>query len=280
MKTISPALQAHLDGELTTLADIVKITRADGIVKAFTTHDANIEVDGIIYKADGAFSSAAMKSGTDGGGESVLAVEGILDSAEIGEDDIKAGLYDGARVEFAVVNWADPSQGKIVMRRGWLGEVTLAGGKYIAELRGMRDLLQRRIGGAYTPECRYDLGGAGCGVDIESLKVSGSVTGTIDNSAFVDYMRGETDGYFNYGKIVWTSGANAGAAMEIKRWDALNQTFYLWLPMSKAIAVGNSYEALPGCDKRFSTCKGKYSNGVNFGGFPHLPGVDRILQYP
>jgi hypothetical protein len=60
MKTIASSLQSHLDGELTTLAEIVKITQTDGVVKAFTTHDADLVVDGVTYKADGSISAGAL----------------------------------------------------------------------------------------------------------------------------------------------------------------------------------------------------------------------------
>ena len=34
------------------------------------------------------------------------------------------------------------------------------------------------------------------------------------------------------------------------------------------------------CDKRFETCRGVFGNGVNFRGFPHMPGQDFILSGP
>ena len=39
MKTLSPALQAHLDSGATTLAWCWRIERADGVVFGFTDHD-------------------------------------------------------------------------------------------------------------------------------------------------------------------------------------------------------------------------------------------------
>lgn len=32
-----------------------------------------------------------------------------------------------------------------------------------------------------------------------------------------------------------------------------------------------------GCDKSFATCRSKFGNGINFRGFPHLPGNDFIV---
>jgi uncharacterized phage protein (TIGR02218 family) len=279
MKPISTALQAHLNGELTTLAYLVKITRPDGLIKGFTTFDQNLAIGGVTYKACGALTPSALES-TSGLATDNLEVTGILDSDDIAAIDIEAGLYDHARIDVYACNWTDLTQGTVQLRRGWLGEVALSGGHYVAELRGLHDLLQRVVGDYYTPECRYDLGDNRCTIDLAPLTVTGAVTGVTDNATFADTARTESDGTFNYGKLTWTSGANAGLGMEVKNWDGTGLVFTLWLPMPNAIAIGDTYSVYPGCDKRFTTCQGKFGNAVNFGGFPYVPGVGNILQYP
>ena len=283
MKPISPALEAHLGGEVTTLAYLLKITRGDGVVKGFTTCDQNLVVGGVTYQADGAMTPSAMQSAS-GLATDNLDVTGILDSADISDADLEAGLYDHARIDVYACNWADLTQGTLQLRRGWIGEVARANtggtGHYVAELRGLHDLLQRPIGVYYTPECRYDLGDTNCTINTAAITVMGAVTGVTDNATFVDASGTAASGAFNYGKLSWLSGANIGLAMEVKSWDLNSQTFTLWLPMPNAIAVGDSYSVYPGCNKRFTTCQNKFSNGVNFGGFPYVPGVGNILKYP
>jgi|ERR1700722_19508367 len=279
MKAISFALEAHLAGELTTLAYLVKITRLDGTVKAFTTFNQNITIGGVTYLADGAYTPSALAStatlATDN-----LEITGILDSSDITDTDIEAGLYDQARIDMYVCNWADLTQGTLQLRRGWIGQMVRSGAHYVAELRGLHDLLQRPVGVYYTPECRYDLGDVNCTINLASITVTGVVTSVTSTTAFADTSRPEATGIFNYGKLTWTGGANAGAAMDVKNWDAPSQTFTLWLPMPNAIQVGDTYNVYPGCDKRFATCQTKFNNAVNFGGFPYVPGVGNILQYP
>jgi uncharacterized phage protein (TIGR02218 family) len=34
-----------------------------------------------------------------------------------------------------------------------------------------------------------------------------------------------------------------------------------------------------GCDKSFATCKARFDNGINFRGFPHVPGSDFSYSY-
>ncbi len=279
MKVISPALQQHLDGELTMLAECIKITRTDGVVIAFTTHDCDLVLDGLTYKADGSFTSGRLDNSASFN-QNKFEIKGMLDSIQLDGESIKAGLYDYARVDVFIVNWADTEQGKVQIRRGWLGEVTLTDGRYTAALHGMHDLLRQRVGDAYTPECRHDLGDGMCCINLASMEVSGVVTDSFGKTAFSDYMRIEPNGYFDYGKLVWTSGANKGLSVDVHTWDGLNLTMSLWLPMPNAISLGDSYTVCPGCDKRFSTCKTKFGNEINYGGFPHLPGVGKILQYP
>jgi uncharacterized phage protein (TIGR02218 family) len=279
MKPISSALQAHLAGELTTLAYLVKITRVDGVVKGFTTHDQNIAIGGVTYKADGALTPSALQSSSSLATDN-MEVTGILDSADIADADIEAGLYDHARIDVYACNWADVTQGTVQLRRGWIGQIARSGLHYAAELRGLHDRLQRPIGVYYTPECRFDLGDSNCAVNLAPLTVTGSVTSATDQANFADTSRTEATGVFNYGKLTWTSGANAGLAMEVKNWDLPSLTFTLWLPMPNAIQIGDAYSVYPGCDKRFSTCANKFSNAANFGGFPYVPGVGNILKYP
>lgn len=277
MKTLSPALQTHMGRELATLATLIKITRIDGIILGFTSFDKNIVIGGVTYLADGAFQASGIQNraalSTDN-----LDIVGLLDSATISETDLRAGLYDHARVDVYSCNWADLTQGTVQLRRGWLGQVKLNGGKYQAELRGLHDLLQRPFGKVYSPECRHALGDSGCKINLAAQTVTGSVSTITDAARFTDASRGEVDNLFDYGLLTWTSGANAGLAMEVKSFIA--KQFTLWLPMPNAIAVGNTYSVYKGCDKRFTTCQTKFNNVLNFGGFPTLPGVDRILNYP
>jgi hypothetical protein len=98
-----------------------------------------------------------------------LDVEGVLDHEQISEQDLRAGLFDHAEVHVFLVNWADLSQGKLRLRRGWFGEVHLTDqGLFRTELRGLTQALSVRIGELYSPECRADLGDHRCRVPIEA----------------------------------------------------------------------------------------------------------------
>ena len=279
MKTLSAGLAAHLAEECSTLAYLVKITRADGVVRAYTNHDRDLAVGGVTYQADGAFNPSALVSSAQLSTDN-LSVSGMISDHAMTAEDLAAGRYDHARCDVYVCNWADLTQGVLQLRRGWIGEVSLQDGRYVAALHGLHALLQQEIGEFYTGGCRHRLGDAGCGVALGAYTVTGQVTAVVDAARFQDSALGSADGVLDYGTLTWMSGANAGLTMEVKRWAAGAREFTLWLPMPRAIGAGDAYSVHSGCDKRAATCRGRFNNLVNFGGFPHMPGVDRMLQYP
>jgi uncharacterized phage protein (TIGR02218 family) len=54
----------------------------------------------------------------------------------------------------------------------------------------------------------------------------------------------------------------------------------LWQAMPEPLALGDTFVVTAGCDKRFSTCRDRFANSVNFRGFPQIPGNDFIVSYP
>ena len=65
--------------------------------------------------------------------------------------------------------------------------------------------------------------------------------------------------------------------MEVKDFSA-GGVFVLQQAMPNAIAIGDAYSVHAGCDKLLATCRDKFSNVINFRGFPHVPGLDRMVS--
>ena len=174
MKTISPALKAHLAQDVTTLCTLWRITRVDGAVVAFTDLDESILFQNQLYDAASGFERTAIANDASLAVDN-LDVNGFLSHDSIDEEDIRNGLYDYAAVDIYVVNWANLSQGSLQVRRGWLGEVVLdSAGQFKAELRGLTNLLNNTFGEKFTPECRADLGDTRCRVNlIAPMRVGG-----------------------------------------------------------------------------------------------------------
>lgn len=275
MKTVSTALATHISQETTTLATCWKLTRKDGVTLGFTSHDCDLVIDAITYKAASGFTPS-MIANTSNLAVDNLDVEGMLSGDAITETDIHAGKYDHAEIAVFQVNYDDLAQGKLKLRSGWLGEVSYGSNKFIAEVRGLTQKLTKTLGELFSPACRASLGDARCKVNLATYTFTGTITSVTSGSVFKDTSRTETSGYFDYGIITFTSGANIGLQMEVKSFADKN--IILVMPMPFAVVAGDAYSISTGCDKTFETCIARFNNAINFRGEPHLPGIDKMLQ--
>jgi uncharacterized phage protein (TIGR02218 family) len=281
--SIPSAIQATLDSGFTTLCTLILITREDTTEFAFTDLDRDIVFDGKTYKSKGGFSSSAIQSSS---GLSVdnLDFDAVIDDVTITQDDLKRGLFNNAEVLVYLVDYNNLGSGdKVILRHGSLGDVIIRDdGSYYAEIRGLSNRLQTRIGLVYTPLCNArQLGDTRCKKSLTGLSFVTSVLAVTNNRTFTHNTSVQSTGFFNYGLVEWLSGSsNVGAKMEIKSYtvSAGVGTFVLQLPMPKDIVAGNSFRAIAGCDRKFETCRDRFSNVANFRGFPHLPGLDEMLK--
>jgi hypothetical protein len=163
-------------------------------------------------------------------------------------------------------------------RLGRIGQVSTSGQTFGAELMGLAKQLEKTLLRPYLPSCPAILGDAECTVNLASFTHTGAVD-TVDATGLqlTDVARLEASGYFDYGLITMTSGASAGYSMEVKVYTV--GVLLLQQPLPFGVSAGDEYSIRTGCDKTFSTCKTKFNNVVNFQGFPHLPGQDKVLSY-
>lgn len=279
MKSLPSGLQAHLDSGTTTLAWCWKITRSDGAVFGFTDHDLTLTFAGTSFEPESGFVPSEIRAAQD---FSVDAqdVEGALSSDRITETDILDGRWDNAEVEVWRVNWAAVDQ-RVLMRRGNLGDVRRGRTSFVAEVRSLSHWLNQTVGRTYQFSCDADLGDARCGVNLSSPLWSaiGTVATLSGSRGFTSPALGSfAAGTFTLGVVNWTSGANAGRKAEIASFAGGAIT--LFEAPVRPIAVGDAFIVSAGCDKQFATCSAKFGNGVNFRGFPHMPGEEAVLRYP
>ena len=102
-KTISIALKAEMSGALSRLATCMKITRTDGNVYCFTTHDAPLLIDGLRYAPAASFNPTDIASASNLDTDNVT-IEGVLVDDAITEDDLRAGYWDYAAFRIFKVN--------------------------------------------------------------------------------------------------------------------------------------------------------------------------------
>lgn len=263
-----------------------KITRTDGEVFAFTTHDRDLTFMDVTYKrCDGVKASAIGSTANSGAATGDVQVSGILADAGISDRDLYSGRFDGAKVIVYEVDWktglGKKITGGIVSRT-----VQREGGFTMTVLTGGARLEQQPLLEVYSALCRWEFGSVECGVDVEALRISSSVTGVLQPNVvsnrnrrqFADSARVEAIEVYRNARLTWTSGANSGMLFEVK--DIVAGVVTLWQPCPFDIALSDAYTIVPGCGKTKEDCITRFDNYVNFGGFPDLPGNDSINLTP
>lgn len=278
MKNLSAGMLIDLAAEVLTMNTCVLVTRTDLMVFAWTDCDQSITIGGHTYSPVDGYGASSNIGKADFSVDS-MEVIGFLDSPAITEADVMQGKWDYASIRIFMVNRNNLANGTYEMRYGWFGQVKIeAPGKYTAELRGLSQALQNTIGDLITPLCRYKLGDSRCTVNLATYTVSSTVTSISSTQQFTATGLTQATGYFSNGSMKWTTGNNAGVSMDVQGFSS-GGIVLLQLPMLNAIQIGDTFSIVAGCLKRHQTdCVTKFSNGVNFGGFPTLPGMDKIVR--
>lgn len=269
-------MTGFLERDLTTVALCWRLERRDGIAIGFTTHDRDLVVDGLAYRsAPGMLPSSITLS--DGFDADTLDVKGALTSDAISASDLKTGRWDGASIGIFMIDWENPAGARLALARGELGEVSLQGDAFEAELRGPTALLDRAVVEQTSPECRAALGDKRCRVEMADRTRLTRVTAVMA-ADIVEVAHAAAGNACGYGRLRWIGGANSGLESAILRSEEMLLT--LREPPPFAAAVGDLVETMEGCDKRLETCSGRFANAANFRGEPHLPGIDLLTRYP
>ncbi len=149
-------------------------------------------------------------------------------------------------------------------------------------MRGLSHYLNQPKGRLYQYGCDATLGDARCGVDLNAAAYKATATVTAVASARQFTVTGLSSfaaDFFTRGLATFISGANATFKMEVRRQlkSAGLDTIELWQAMAHTPAIGDSLTLSAGCDKSFTTCGATFANGINFRGFPHMPGNDFVI---
>lgn len=266
-----------LQPDLTSIAFCWRVERRDGVAMGFTTHDRDLEIGHLIYRAaPGMLPSAISRS--DGFDVDALDVSGALTSDAISESDLAAGRWDGAAVTMFMIDWAAPEGKQLLLARGWLGDVSAEGNGFLAELKGPTVLLDVPVVEQTSPECRAQLGDKRCRVDMAARTRVTRVAAVIDEDVIQVESAATAANAYGYGRLRWISGANSG--LESAVLSSAGAVLTLREPSHFPPAAGDLVEISEGCDKRLVTCSGRFANVPNFRGEPHLPGIDLLTRYP
>lgn len=262
------------EGPLTSLAFCWRLERGDGAGLALTSSDGDLVLDDIRYRSAPGVTPAAVSRSLGlepDSGE----VAGALSAGSLAEADMALGRWNGASVNLVAVDWSDAAADAVPLMRGELGEVSIEGESFSAELRGAASRLVKAPCPSTSPECRAAFGDKQCRVDLAGRTRRAKLISAQDNLLELDSPAGEE---FLFGRLRYLGGENCGLSTLIL---AVNGTRLSVRDRPRAaVDPGTIVELRQGCDKRFETCMSRFQNAVNFRGEPHLPGTDLLTRYP
>lgn len=275
--------QAHLGTGATDVARCWRLTRRDGVVLGFTDHDCALAFDGTLFRADTGLTASALSQSTGLSVDNGEAL-GALSDASITEADIEAGRFDGAEVEAWLVQWSAP-ENRVLTFRGTIGELERQAGGFKAELRGLAEEMNRKTGRVYQRGCSAVLGDGACGFDLSAPGyVHEGAVDRVDEARLLEFdgLDSFEPRWFERGRLRVLSGAAKGLVAVIKndRFAAGVRKVELWQALRAELVPGDVVRLEAGCDKRMETCRLKFSNLLNFRGFPDIPGDDWVMAYP
>lgn len=261
----------------TTWCQCMRIERTDGTVYGLTTLDKSIVFGGVTYSAPIGYDDLDLES------TAVLSVnnsnfEGFISGDGVTKADLVGGLWDFAEVQVFFLDYVGGTKVRDLFI-GKLGEIEFTDNMYKAELRSLSQYLQQSIGRVFGNECDAVLGDARCGVSLAAFTTAGAITGVTSNKVMIDtgFIGSQSDDYYNYGLLTFTSGNNSGDGREVKDYDDATGTFTTFLEFPFAIESGDTFTVYKGCDKTTTKCK-EFSNIESFRGFPFISGRDSILR--
>lgn len=254
------------------IINCLKLTLQDGTVYGYTDYKEAITVDSVVYNPAPGFQKVKMNLTANAEVSNQKFGSAWVDAPE---EDLRGGKFDSATIEVAWASWKHPSYGRLVVFTGQLGEVSWSEAGFEVDIVSYMKNLSKNIGNVFTANCRHTLfstakvGQCGyCGLSKSSFTHTGSVVSVDSHKWVFTISNTEATGYYSNGLVKFTSGFNSGLSAVIKSHEGNKVT--LMLPTAFSIQAGDTFEIQAGCDKTLETCKSKFNNVNNYGGFPHI----------
>jgi uncharacterized phage protein (TIGR02218 family) len=266
------------------MADLWTLTLSGGSVLRWSGADVPLTANGNTYALGPAIDRGAVseKIGLEVGTLTMTITangDDRINGTPIIPFIAKRGL-DGANVRLErafLPDWDSPVTGTLLRFAGRVTSVgEIAGSSVELTVSAWMILLNVNMPpNLYQSACLHTVYDSGCGLNPASFASSSSASGTRSQTGFGSGITGQAGAYAQ-GRIVFTSGANAGIARAVKSNDAAGN-FSLISPLPTTPTVGDAFTAYQGCDLTTGTCSNRFNNLGRFKGTPFVPQPETAL---
>jgi hypothetical protein len=180
-ETIGASLQARIEAGVTTLCQLLEITRRDGVVYRFSTATRDKTFDGHVFTTGGFDPTDITSTFDEGIGQ--LTITCYLNST-LTELDVRLGKFDYASVRILWGDWSHPEYGTIPRFSGIIKTSSVTNESAATfDLLGQMALATSIIGEVRTPNCRALFGDSRCKFPVADFIRPASVD-AIDGKTF------------------------------------------------------------------------------------------------
>ncbi len=288
VKPTNATLNAILASRQFFVADLITLTLQDGTVLTYCSGQQDIVYNAVTYLCGGPtgpyFDRKDNKAkvvwklgvGTDTLVIDVLPGLGTVEGHSWW-DAVRLGLFDGADFELDRAYMATygtvPSGCAPVLFKGRIAEINADRAIITFSINDYRELLNQQMPRwLYAASCQNNLYDASCTLISTNFQSTGTVGGGSSNSFIVATTLAQASGYFDNGRLSFTSGVNNGLTFAVSSWASTTVTLTLTTPTPFTPSASDQFKVYPGCDLSTGSggC-GKFSNLANFRGMPYIP---------
>lgn len=259
------------------LCDLLTLTLNDGTVIHATNADIDITFNSVSYSSNTIRFGRSKSSSATGGKVAELELDIYADSSSTINgvpllQAVRAQAFDGAQIRIDTLflsDWNTP----VGIVNNFLGLCSnIEAGRTSAHINAKSYLhllnvqMPRNL---YQPGCMHQLYDAGCTANITAFTSNGTIEAGSANLTINCAALSQAAGYFTRGFVTFSNGNNTDLRYSVSA--SVPGTLTLTRPLRYPVSVGDAFTVCAGCDHQQSTCNTKFSNLVNFRGFPYVP---------
>lgn len=123
----------------------------------------------------------------------------------------------------------------------------------------------------FQKSCRHALYNRGCTLSPASFAVAATLSSITDRVIVCPEAAGYADGYFDGGMVASTTGVYSYVQEHVGTSLTLSRVSAALVDDLATYGAGVGITLYPGCDHSYPTCRDKFSNDDNYGGFDYIP---------
>ena len=261
------------------VAELYKVVLGNGYTASayFTNHDTSISYNGATYQPI-PIARTNISYHSDLQVDKVDVSFGLV-GLTIGDRDltipqvIRADFLKNAHLYIYLYDTANSALLSTLFEGFLTGDISYNQGVVTCSFGSILDKLQQKFPHLiYSEFCNHNLFDTYCGLIKADYKSTGTViAGTTKSLIYANVFSFsiQSEGYWDKGEIMFTSGDNENISRTIKK----HYSGYVDLmsPFPFFPKEDDTFDVYPGCDKSGETCDTKFSNYDNFFGFETIP---------